>query len=307
MVREPFILSPQSRPDSDSAADFIHSCLDSCEAYEETCQTYTDLRVLQRTIRMLAQVVDSTEQQVKSSVVASPWRRGLDSLPSEIVVEIIEVAGLRHMHEREALQGLLRTLLRVPGLAEHVKDARIVTRLLTDPLTFQGSIPTNIDLGTITKFYFTSNSSPFHVIAPALRQMTSLRHLEVSADFPFATLYRYNTDWVASRQITMPKLESLSVFDGCQTDNPTQCNRLEPDWSPNNNCRTNLSWVLGTLDTPRLRSVSASLTLHAGRGRNSNALTYALGGSMSPIETFELKEVVLQDRLKADGVHFRRL
>ena len=241
---------------------------------------------------------------MKRSLLASPWRRGFESLPYELIVEIIEFAGLCHTYNPSELRNTMRTLLKVPGFAHCIKSARPAVRLLADPTTVTGAIPFNIDFRTITKFYFTTNSDPFSTIRAALKQMTSLEHLELSANFSFATLYRYNTDWVARKEIQLPNLTSLSVLDGRQTDNPKRKNRLEPDWSPNNNGRTVLSWVIGTLDAPKLQHVTARLTLQAEECRTTNSVAHAFDFPHVdwPVETLELKEITVKDRLKTDAV-----
>ena len=223
-------------------------------------ESYTSLRMLKdlrRIAASLAEDLDEKIAQMEKSVLPVSRYRGIMSLPSEIVVNIMKLAGgLSHLDMRY-LADFSKVFLEVEPFETHIE---LVPSPLRDWIEREniwlGGPPPESRARDITMFDFCAGDHfDHHKFNLVLSTMANLRHLEITASFRGSesimvvelpsltslTVDNVNQDWYTDGPeylyhplqallsgLRMPKLESIRAhLFPCLDDSPHELEAVD--------------------------------------------------------------------------------
>ena len=179
-------LSEQVSPSNFSVGINSLTAYISCRVAELTYkESYTSLRMLKslrHIVDSLAEDLDKKITQVEEAVLPASRYRGLVSLPSELIVNIMNLAGARSHMDIVNLEKLREVFLDVEPFKAHIGLAPMFRRdWRKQEGSWSGTLPPLSEMGNITKLYLldAANVTP-RVFAAAMREMRSLQHLEIN-------------------------------------------------------------------------------------------------------------------------------
>ena len=132
-------------------------------AYEESHDALRSLKNLLRAVDALASVVRAGVKQMEKEILPVSRHRGIRSLPSELVVNIMKLVGSQPDMSRESFKSLMFMFIRTPPFNIHLLEAEeLVERWEYNDRTWDGRLPPR-DLvdskAVITRFHFTMENN----------------------------------------------------------------------------------------------------------------------------------------------------
>ena len=165
------------------------------------------LKNLRHVVASLAEGLEKEIARVEEAILPVSRYRGITSLPSEIIVNIMTLAGGRFHMDMEGLDKLMWTFLDVEPFKSHVPHAPLLLQEWRRRDKWSGTLPPPSKMENITVFQL-SDAAKFKLrdFTGAMSEMRSLQHLEINCNFDVGEWGPYE-----GTEVELPSLTSLAV------------------------------------------------------------------------------------------------
>ena len=130
------------------------------EAYRESYASLRMLKNLRCIVESLAEDLNKKVAQVEEAVLPVSRYRGIKSLPSEVIVNIMTLVGGRFRTDTEKLDELMMTFLEVEPFSSHIPKALVFLQVWGRKNTWPGTFPPSYRMDQ-TKMLYLSGALKF--------------------------------------------------------------------------------------------------------------------------------------------------